>query len=190
MRRFGRQLRAGIDSLPTSFIATRNQFAQAFNGCTFGASGAAPGGCLDGVFQSVNAASYRARGVDAVLSATRGVTTYGVGVGYARRKLFAPAQVTGASIYGREDRSWYGDLFFHRALSRMSGFDATAFVDYYDPAQPGVDDVLSTGATASYYHDFGRLGTTAALGLYAFRTGEGDETAVRGQATLGARYSF
>ncbi|WP_375392225.1 hypothetical protein [uncultured Sphingomonas sp.] len=187
---FGRQLRTGIDNLPTSFIATRDQFAQAFNGCTFGTSGAAPGGCLDGVFQSVTAASYRARGVDAVLSATRGPSTYGVGAGYANRKLFAPVQVTGASIYGREDQSWYADLFLHRALSPVSGVDATAFFDDYDPAQPGADDVLSTGATASYYHDFGRLGTTAALGLYAFRTGGGDETALRGQATVGARYSF
>ena len=187
---FGQQLRTGIANLPTSFITTRDQFAQAFNGCTYGANGASPGGCLNQVFQSVTTASYRARGVDAVLSATRGPATFGIGGGYANRKLFAPDQITGAVIYGREDQSWYGDIFYQRQLTPVSGFNAQAFVSYYDPALVGAEGVVSAGATASYYHDFGRLGTTAALGLYSFRVGDGIETSLRGQALLGARYNF
>ena len=42
------------------------------------------------MFQSISTASYRARGVDAVLSATRGRSTYGVGAGYANRELYSP----------------------------------------------------------------------------------------------------
>ncbi len=186
---FGRQLRTGIANLPTSFITTRDQFAQAFNGCTLGTAGAAPGGCLDGVFQSVTASSYRARGIDAVVSATRGRTTYGGGVGYANRKLFSPDR-PGVTVYGIEDESYYAQAFFTRALTPVSGINLQAFADYYEPGFPGSDDVLSTGATASYYHDFGRLGTTASVGIYSFRVGDGVETALRGQALLGARYSF
>lgn len=187
---FGRQLRTGIANLPTSFVTTRDQFAQAFNGCTFGTTGAAPGGCLNDVFQSVTTASYRARGVDAVLTATRGRTTYGAGLGYANRKLFSPNNIAGITVYGREDESYYGQLFVGHALTPVSGVSAQAFVNYYDPALAGSADVLSVGATASYYHDFGRLGTTAAVGLYSFRVGDGLETSLRGQALLGARYSF
>ena len=186
---FGRQLRTGIANLPTSFIATRDQFAQAFNGCTFGTGGSAPGGCLDAVFQSVTQASYRARGVDAVVTATRGRTTVGGGVGYANRELYAPDQ-PGVTIYGLEDQSWYAQLFFNRSLSAVSGVNLQAFADYYEPAQAGSDDIVSAGATATYYHDFGRLGTTASLGIYSFRVGDGVETSLRGQALLGARYSF
>lgn len=187
---FGGQLRTGIANLPTSFIATRDQFAQAFNGCTFGTSGAAPGGCLDDVFQSVTTSSYRARGVDAVLTATRGRTTYGAGVGYANRKLFTPDVPNGVTIYGLEDESYYAQLFFAHQLTAVSGVTAQAFADYYEPSLPGADDVLSVGATASYYRNFGRLGTTAAVGLYSFRVGDGIETSLRGQALVGARYSF
>ena len=186
---FGRQLRQGVANLPTSFIATRDQFAQAFNGCTFGTTGSAPGGCLDAVFQSVTAASYRARGVDAVVSATRGRTTFGIGAGYTNRKLYA-ANRPGVTIYGLEDESYYAQVFFNRTLSPVSGINLQAFADYYDPAQAGADDIVSTGATATYYHDFGRLGTTASLGIYSFRVGDGIETSLRGQALLGARYSF
>ena len=185
---FGRQLRTGIANLPTSFIATRDQFAQAFNGCTLGTSGSAPGGCLDSVFQSVTAASYRARGVDAVVSATRGRTTFGGGVGYANRKLYAP-DTPGVTVYGLEDQSYYAQIFVNQALTASSGLNLQAFADYYQPAN-GPDDILSTGATATYYHDFGRLGTTASLGLYSFRVGDGVETSLRGQALLGARYQF
>ena len=186
---FGRQLRTGIANLPTSFIATRDQFAQAFNGCTFGTTGSAPGGCLDGVFQSVTASSYRARGVDAVVSATRERTTFGGGVGYANRKLFSPNR-PGITIYGLEDESYYAQAFFGQSLSPVSGFNVQAFADLYDPGFAGADDVLSTGATATYYHDFGRLGTTASVGIYSFRVGDGVETALRGQALIGARYTF
>ena len=186
---FGRQLRTGISNLPTSFIATRDQFAQAFNGCTFGTQGSAPGGCLDSVFQSVTTASYRARGVDAVVSATRGRNSFGGGLGYANRKLFAP-DGPGITIYGLEDESYYAQVFFSRQLSPVSGLDLQAFADYYDPALAGSEDVFSTGATASYSHGFGRLSTSASFGIYHFRVGDGIDDSWRAQALLGARYSF
>jgi hypothetical protein len=189
---FGRQLRNGLSGLPTSFIASRdNALGQQFNGCVFGTTGSAPGGCLNDVFQSISTASFRARGVDGVLSATRGRATYGVGAGYANRKLFAPNVPSGIVVFGLEDESYYGQAFYQYSLSPVSSVDANAFVNYYTSELIGSEDVISLGLTGSYFRQFGRLSTTASLGLYTFDVyGDGQESALSGQALLGARYSF
>jgi hypothetical protein len=195
---FGRQLRTGIGNLPTSFLTGNQQgFGQQFNGCVFGSTGAAPGACLDDVFQSISTASYRARGVDAVISATRGRSTWGAGAGYASRKLYAPNVAPGLIVTGLDDQSYYGQLFYARRLTQASGINADLFVDYYDPGVANIvsedvsgnDGVWSYGATGSYYHNFGRLGTTASLGLYSFKVGDLDSD-WSAQALIGARYQF
>ncbi len=185
---FGRQLRTGLANLPTSFVSPSQGFAQQFNGCVFGSSGAAPGGCLDDVFQSISTTSYRARGIDGVLVATRGRSSWGAGIGYANRRLYAPNLAPGIVVTGLEDQSYYGQLFYGRSLTRVSGLNANAFVNYYDSGV-GSSEVWSYGATGSYYYNFGRLGTTASLGLYSFKVGDFDSD-WSAQALLGARYQF
>ena len=186
---FGQQLRQGVANLPTSFVDSQDLFGQQFNGCVFGKSGAAPGGCLNSAFQSITTSSFRARGVDAVLSATRGPSTYGVAAGYANRELYAPGVPSGIVVYGEEDQSYYGQFFYGHRLSRVSGINANAFVNYYTTDLPGSASTISYGATAAYYHYFGRLGTTASLGIYDAKTG-GQPSDVSLQALLGARYQF
>ncbi|MET0373719.1 MAG: hypothetical protein ABW128_05615 [Rhizorhabdus sp.] len=186
---FGQQLRTGLSNLPTSFISARDAFTQQYNGCVFSTSGSTPGGCLNDVFQSIATASYRARGVDAVLSVTRGRSVYGGGVGYANRKLFNRETVPGVTLYGIEDRSAYGQLFYNRALSAVSTFDANLFVNYYESGIAQAAAVWSYGGTASYGRSFGRITTSASAGLYAFDTRDVD-TSWSAQALLAARYSF
>ncbi len=193
---FGRQLRTGLANIPTSFVSPTQGFSQQFNGCVFGSTGAAPGGCLDDVFQSISTSSYRARGIDGVMVATRGRTTWGAGIGYANRRLYAPRAAPGLIVSGLEDESYYGQLFYARALSQVSGVNANAFVNYYTSGvssglgtTDGDDGVWSYGATGSYYHNFGRLGTTASVGLYSFKVGDFDSD-WSAQALLGARYQF
>ncbi|WP_235529556.1 hypothetical protein [Sphingomonas sp. Leaf242] len=195
---FGRQLRTGLGNLPTSFISGGQQgFGQQFNGCVFGTSGAQPGGCLDNVFQSISTASYRARGVDGVIVATRGRSTWGGGVGYTNRRLYAPDGAPGLVVTGLEDQSYYAQLFYARSLSQVSGINADLFANYYEPgvanvpleAISGDDSVWSYGATGTYYRYFGRLGTTASLGLYSFKVGDLDSD-WSAQALIGARYQF
>ncbi len=195
---FGRQLRTGIGNLPTSFLTGQQQgFGQQFNGCVFGTTGAAPGGCLNDVFQSISTASYRARGVDGVIVATRGRSTFGAGLGYANRKLYAPNFAPGIVVTGIEDQSYYGQLFYQRSLTQVSGVNADLFANYYDPGVANIapedvsgdDGVWSYGATGTYYHNFGRLGTTASLGLYSFKVGDFDSE-WSAQALIGARYQF
>ncbi|HEX8384299.1 MAG TPA: hypothetical protein VF592_13095 [Sphingomonas sp.] len=186
---FGRQLRQGISNLPTSFVSARDQFVQQYNGCVFGTSGKTPGGCLNSVFQSINTTSYRARGIDAVITATRGQHQFGAGVGYANRRLHTGRLPVGVTVFGVEDESVYGSLFYGRSLTPVSGFDAQAFLNYYNTVGLRDDEVLSGGAVASYYHRFGRLQTTASAGLYSFQVGDFDDQ-WSAQALLGARYSF
>ncbi len=195
---FGRQLRTGLSNLPTSFQTGQQQgLGQQFNGCVFGSTGAAPGACLDNVFQSISTSSYRARGIDGVIVATRGRNTWGGGLGYTNRKLYSPNVSPGIIISGVEDQSYYGQLFYARTLSRVSGINADLFVNYYEPgvaniaadAVSGDDDVWSYGGTGTYYHNFGRLGTTASLGLYSFKVGDFDSE-WSAQALIGARYQF
>lgn len=186
---FGRQLRTGLEQLPTSFIAARDAFTQQYNGCIFSTQGATPGGCLNDVFQSISTASYRARGADAVLSITRGRSTFGGGIGYANRKLFNRDSVPGVTLYGVEDQSAYGQLFWNRTLTPASTIDANLFVNYYESGVAQAAGVWSYGGTASYGHSFGRITTSASAGVYAFDTGPVDTT-WSAQALLAARYSF
>ena len=190
---FGRQLRDGLRDLPTAFQGSANPFGQQFNGCIFGGrpgeGGAGAGGCLNDVFQSISTASYRARGIDGVISTIAGRTSYGFGAGYANRRLHAPNIASGTSVYGVTDESYYGQLFWSRALSRVSQVDANLFGNYYQSGLPGADGVLGWGANGTYSHQFGRLGTIASLGVYGYDQ-EGFDSQWSAQALLGARYTF
>ena len=146
---FGRQLRDGIASLPTSFVQQRDAFSQQFSGCTYGVGGQNPGGCLNGVFQSASTASYRAQGVDAVLSAQKGSTHFGAGIGYAQRRFFVPGN-TGVVVNGTTDRSYYAQAYAGTALTRRSSIEGNIFADYYESGFGG-DGVFSTGATGQVH---------------------------------------
>ncbi|WP_322963298.1 hypothetical protein [Sphingomonas fuzhouensis] len=186
---FGRQLRNGLSDLPTNFVETRDVFAQQFNGCVFSAGGTSPGGCLNDALQSVQTAVYRARGLDAAMTMQRGRSTLGVGLGYTSRRLFAPDEVPGIIVQGAQDDSYYGQIFLGRAFGPHSGLNVNGFVNYYVSRLAGAEDVVSLGTTASYYRNFGRLGTTASVGLYHFSVGD-LTNALSAQALVAARYQF
>jgi len=185
---FGQQLRTGLANLPTNFIAARDSFSQQYNGCVFGTTGSAPGGCLNDVFQSISTASYRTRGIDSIIRASRGRTAFGAGAGYSNRRLYGD-DTPGVTLFGIEDQSAYGQLFASRQLSPVSQVDGNLFVNYYDSGLAGTGSVWSYGASANYGHAFGRLSTNAGLGLYSFKTTDVDAV-WSAQAQLAARYSF
>ena len=186
---FGRQLRDGIAGLPTSFIDQRDAFGQQFSGCTYGTSGGAAGGCLNGVFQSISTAAYRARGVDAVIAANRGRMQFGFGAGYANRRFYTPTGGTGYVMNGLTDESYYGQAFLSDSFTRNSGISGDVFANYYKSGIPGSEGILSVGATGEYYHNFGRLGTTASVGVYHMSQPSADDQ-LSGTAELGMRYQF
>ncbi|MEG3177586.1 hypothetical protein U1872_15200 [Sphingomonas sp. RB3P16] len=187
---FGGQLRTGLSGLPTAFLEQRALFSQQYGGCTFGAGGGVAGGCLNGVFQSISTAAYRARGIDAVISATRGKLNIGFGGGYASRRFLAPDQPSAAfSIDGVTDQSYYAQAFANLPLTSSSGINGTAVFNYYDSGIANSAGVTSAAATALYYHNFGRIGTSASAGLYSFsQNGVADQVTATGQ--VGVRYQF
>lgn len=186
---FGGQLQRGIRGLPAEFTATRDLLAQQFSGCTFGTTGGgAAGACLNSVFQAISSATYRARGVDGTITATRGRSTIGFGAGYSTRKTYAQNS-PGITVYGADDKSYYAQLFYTAPIGQRTSFTADVFANYYDSGLNNAAGLYSVGATGSLSRSFGRLGTTASLGIYNLSAkGQDDETSA--QALLGARYQF
>lgn len=184
---FGRQLAGNLAALPTSFNAPFDPFGDAFDGCVFGDSGAAAGGCLNGTLGSIASANYRARGVTGVLSMNARGTTLGLGAGYANRRYLVPA---GSSVLaGTSDDTYFAQLFAARALSPRSGVNANAFLNYYQSGLPGAPGVFGGGAAGSYYHRFGPLSASASLGISTYDV-DGAGNTTNAQAALGLRYGF
>jgi hypothetical protein len=187
---FGRQLQNGLANVGTSFNASRaGGFGGDFNGCIFGAEGGAAGNCLNGALQSVSTAAYRARGIDALVSVSRGPLSFGAGVGYANREFQSPAGAAGFSVNGLTDESYYAQAFISRALDSSTSIDAAAFANYYQSNLASATDVYGIGATGSFSKRFGRLATLVSVGVYSFGQ-QGQDTTISVQALLGARYSF
>jgi hypothetical protein len=186
---FSRQLRDGLNGIPTSFLTDHNIFGTGFAGCTFGTSGLAAGGCLNSVFQSLSASGYRARGVDAVIVASRGPWQSGFGVGYANRHFYSPDTNADFSISGFDDQSVYAQYFLSRALDSQSNIQGDLYADWYGSGVPGAAGVYTTGATGSYNRSFGRIDTTASLGIFAYDS-KNISNDVSAQAQLSMRYSF
>lgn len=186
---FGRSLTRGVAGLPTGFELPRNPLAGNFGGCVFGTD-PGTGGCLDDVFQSIATSNFRSRGMFALYSAERGAWSAGLGGGYAQRKYLAPVEGTFFTINGVKDESWMVHGNVARQLSRVSSIDAVIFADWYKSGIAGAPDVMSAGATSSYYHSFGnRLSANASVGIYAFDQ-EGFDADVSGTLLIGMRYQF
>ncbi|WP_447724437.1 hypothetical protein [Sphingomonas koreensis] len=182
---FGRQLVRDLASLPTSFNIPGDPFGDGFNGCVFGDTATAAGGCLTNSLGSIATASYRARGVNAVLSMNAGPTTLGLGLGYANRRYLVPP---GVIVAGTSDDNWYGQFFVTQALDSVSSLSGNVYANYYESNLPGSPGVFGAGANGSYYRSFGSLSAMATLGISTFDVeGAGSTSA---QALLGLRYGF
>lgn len=183
---FGRQLQRDLAALPTSFRTPVDPFGDIYNGCVFGDTGTAAGGCLTDALSSIASANYRARGVVGVLSMNAGPTTFGFGAGYANRRYIVPA---GTSVLaGTSDDTWYAQFFASQALDSVSSVSGNVYANYFESGIPGAPGVFGAGANGSYYRSFGALSAMATLGISTFDIeGEGNTSA---QALLGLRYGF
>jgi hypothetical protein len=187
---FGRQLRAGVASIPNAFVASGDPLSQNFTGCTFGQSSAEAGGCLNSAFQSITTANYRARGVDAVMIARRGGTSFGFGGGYSNRKFLVPDTGPNLTVTDNSrDQSAYLQAFASQALSPNSGVDFNANAQWFNSGVPGADNVYTVGASGGYYHRFGNLGASASVGVTGYDS-KSIDAQVAAQARLGLRYGF
>lgn len=185
---FGRQLRDGIGTLPTSFNEVSG-VGQDYNGCVFGSNGAGAGGCLNGVFQSISTSAFRARGVNAVASLSRGPWRFGAGAGYANRKFLSGNDSSAFTVNGVTDESYYVQAFAGYKFDPRTALNVTAFGNYYDSGISGAPGVYGFGGTASLGRSFGHLSANAAVGIYN-TSRQGTPSVTSFDAALGARYSF
>jgi hypothetical protein len=183
---FGRQINSALAALPTQFTVARNPFGGALGGCVYGVNG---GGCLDSALQSVATGTYRSRGLTALVSYSRGPTTFGLGAGYAQRKFFSPNSLF-FSVNGVKDESYFVQGYLSRQIDEISNVTASMYATLFNSGILGTPDVLGAGATASYYRRFGsRFTGNVALGLYSSRI-EGIDSTLTGSALVGGRYEF
>jgi hypothetical protein len=184
---FGRGLSGGLAALPTQFDPIRNPISGDINPCVFGQQG---GGCLSNQLGNATSAQYRSRGIQATLSSRFDGWSYGVGVGYDRRKLLAPLLSPIGNLNGIKDENYYLFVSAGRQLDVDSDIGLSGYVNYFDNGAPGASDVQSAGLTASYARRFWRgLTGTAAASLNAFDQ-EGFNSQLIGSALVGLRYNF
>jgi uncharacterized protein (PEP-CTERM system associated) len=186
---FGQQVNDNLSQMPINFRSARNNgLGNSFSGCTFG--GSFGGGCLGDAFQAATTAAYRSRGALAVYSAERGRWTSGFGIGYNQRKFLAPTTGAGISINGVRDQSWFAQGNMEYALSENSSFAADVYTELFNPGIAGAGNVISSGVTGSYYHQFGRkLSAAVSVGGYSEKVDDFEST-INLSATAGLRYSF
>jgi hypothetical protein len=185
---FGQQLNGGLSNLPTSIASSTDPFGNQFQGCVYGTTGAATGGCMNAVLASATTSAYRARGVTGVAVAGRGGTRFGIGGGWARRDFIAPSGGSGFTTSGTSDTTIYGQLFASTDVGANGSLQGSVIGSYYNSDIPGNDGIYGWGANAAYTHRFGRLGATLSTGIFGFeRDGESSASA---QALLGLRYGF
>ena len=184
---FGRGLSGGLSALPTQFDPTRNPIDGDVDPCVFGEEG---GGCLNNRIGNAISAQYRNQGIQAVLSSRFGGWSYGVGVGYDRRRLLTPRLSPIAMLNGITDQSYYLFLSAGRRLDAESDLALSGYLNYFDNGSPGVSDVQSAGLSATYSRRFWRgLTGSAGASLDAFDQ-NGFNSELIGSALVGLRYNF
>jgi len=187
---FGRQIVGSLSGLPTSFETPGNPIQNPFAGCIVG-SEQGEGGCMNGALQSVTTSNFRASGVNLQLSGERGLWTFQLGGGYARRKYISPIIANAFSLDGVVDENVYLMGNVDRRLTEMSGVSLTGYANWLSSSLPLASDRTTGGAALSYYHQFldERLTAQATAALYSTSV-EDFEDYVNASLLLGLRYTF
>lgn len=185
---FGSQLNAQVAALPASFVDNTDPFGNQYSGCVYGSTGAAAGGCLNGVFASSATSAYRSRGLTGVAVLNRGSTRIGIGGGYSRRDFLAPGGGTSFSTNGITDESVYTQLFASTDVGANGALSGSLLGSYYDTEIAGNDPIYGWGANTAYTHRFGKLGAMVSAGVYGFERDGGSSASAQGM--VGLRYGF
>jgi len=180
---------SNVSNLPSNFQTNRNPLTGAFEGCVFGRD-PGTGICFDEALQSLGSSGYRSRGVNVLLSGSRGRWDFGLGGGYFNHRYRSLVSGDISSIDPRTDEGFTLNGSASRRLSRTSGVSLDAVANWYDSDRAFFEPLFSSGVTGSYYRTlmFERLQFHAALGLFYTDTGLTDSTVAT--ALVGVRYTF
>lgn len=185
---FGGQLNKALADMPAEFTAVRDPISGQLNGCVASLQG---GNCLAGVLGSLRSATFRARGVMANYSYNFGHTTFGVGVGYDRRKFIAAPGTVLAASNGLIDENYWAVAYLNGQLSRNSRYSVDVYANWFRTGSAFDSNATTYGATLAYYHDLtAHLSARAALGIQGISRPDPFDDGLNASALAGVRYTF
>lgn len=183
---FGRALNGGLANLPENFVITRNPFSGDINGCAFGSGGAS---CSSSTLSGIRTANYRNRGIAASYSHRFGPWSYGIGLGYSRRKFLGEDPVFDG-ISGAVEENFFAAAQLGYAIDARSGINVNLYANKFQSGIAGVADVFNAGAYLNYHRVMGRrLQMNASVGLDHIES-SGVDSVLSGLAQIGVRYQF
>jgi hypothetical protein len=184
---FGGVINNGLAALDTDFEAIRNPVTGDFGGLVSGTQGQA----LVGALGSVRAAAFRGRGVRASYQRQMGRTTAALGAGYDRRTFIAAAGTALAPLNGITDESYFITGGLTRRIGQNANIATNAYVNWFDGAGGGNNDVTAFGGSAAYNQSITqRLTGRAAIAVdYLDSEFTAQDIAVA-TALVGLRYDF
>ncbi|WP_156522883.1 preprotein translocase subunit YajC [Erythrobacter neustonensis] len=184
---FGGVINNGLAALDTDFEAIRNPVTGDFGGLVSGTQGQA----IVGALGSVRSAAFRGRGVRASYQRQVGRTTAALGAGYDRRTFIAAAGTVLAPVNGLTDESYYVTGGLSRQLGPNANFTTNAYINWFDGAGGGNNDVTAIGGSAAYNQALTqRLTGRAAIAVdYVDSEFTAQDFAVA-TALVGLRYDF
>lgn len=184
---FGGVINNGLAALDTDFEAIRNPVTGDFGGLVSGTQGQA----IVGALGSVRSAAFRGRGVRASYQRQIGRTTAALGAGYDRRTFIAAAGTVLAPVNGLTDESYYVTGGLSRQLGPNANFTTNAYINWFDGAGGGNNDVTAIGGSAAYNQALTqRLTGRAAIAVdYVDSEFTAQDFAVA-TALVGLRYDF
>lgn len=184
---FGGVINNGLAALDTDFAAIRNPVTGDFGGLVSGTQGQA----IVGALGSVRSAAFRGRGVRASYQRQVGRTTAALGAGYDRRTFIAAAGTVLAPVNGLTDESYYVTGGLSRQLGPNANFTTNAYINWFDGAGGGNNDVTAIGGSAAYNQALTqRLTGRAAIAVdYVDSEFTAQDFAVA-TALVGLRYDF
>lgn len=185
---FGGQLNRTLSEMPAEFTAVRDPISGNISGCVASLQG---GNCLAGALGSLRSATFRGRGVMANYSYDFGRTTFGVGVGYDRRKFIAAPGTVLAASNGLIDENYWAVAYLNGKLGRNSHYTFDVYANWFRTGSASDSDATSFGATLAYYHDLtAHLSARAALGVEGISRPDPFDDSWSASALAGLRYTF
>lgn len=183
---FGRALSGSLANLPGSYAIARNPFSGDLDSCATGSEG---GACFNDALSGIRTANYRNRGISAGYSYIAGPWSYGLGLGYSRRKFIANGALF-ADVDGATDEFYFVNASASYAVDSVSALSGNVYVNQFNSGIGAFGDVRNMGGYLSYTRRIARkLEGTASVGIDQAKA-DGVESVLTALAQIGMRYRF
>jgi hypothetical protein len=187
---FGHMLITDLAGVPRRFDTGRKNRGMVGIGHCVSGIDPGTGACFDDALQAINNFTFRNRGANLSYSASRGVWSYGFGLGYDQRRYYAPPAGNVFVLDGVTDRSYSLSANAGRRLTRSSGYNLDAYATLFDSGIAGSGTGSSLGLSGTYYRNLfnDHLQANVSAGIYNTQGEDVDSTVA--SLLFGLRYNF